>query len=185
MKNPIRFTITLAGAVLFALPNLAMAQSDPGDSQGDQGADIEGTWIVTVDRVLQNTKFSALMSFTAGGVVLAIGTLDRQPPPPPSPQSPLPAYTSAQEGLVGSWKSMGNNTYVATLNFLIFDSANNAVSMFQNNITLQLTDDNKLLKGSGTACTWDIVGGILGAACNTPVPGSITITGTRLIAQGA
>jgi hypothetical protein len=60
--------------------------------------------------------------------------------------------------------------------------------MIQNNETFRLTDDNNL-KGSGTACTWNIVGGIIQNAppnkC-TPAPaGSITITGTRLIAQGA
>jgi Raf kinase inhibitor-like YbhB/YbcL family protein len=37
METRIRFAITLAGAVLCALPNVAMAQSDPGNSQGDQG----------------------------------------------------------------------------------------------------------------------------------------------------
>jgi hypothetical protein len=154
-----------------------MAQSGSDDSQGGLAAPIEGTWIVTVDRVLQHTKFSSLTSFTAGGVILAIGTLDRTPPPPVSP-------------LYGSWRRVDDNTYVATLNFLIFDSAGNALSVFQNNQTYRLTDDNNLV-GVGTACTWDIIGGIIqrppvvpGGICH-PIPGSITITGTRLPAQGA
>jgi hypothetical protein len=152
-----------------------MAQSGPGDSQGGQAAAIEGTWIVTVDRVSQNIKFSALQSFTAGGVVLATGTLDRTPPPAISP-------------LYGSWTRTDNNTYVATLNFFIFDSLGNPLLMFQNNEIFHLTDDNTLV-GTGTACTWNIVGGIVqlpaqGGTCS-PVPGGgITITGTRLIAQG-
>ena len=172
MRNRIRFAITLAGAVLCALPNVAMAQSGSGDSQGGQAASIEGTWIVTVDRVLSNTKFSSLTSFTAGGVILAIGTLDRTPPPPISP-------------LYGSWRRVDDNTYVATLNFFIFDSAGNPLLMFQNNQTYRLTDDNTLV-GVGTACTWDIIGGIIQNGPNnicTPVPGSVTITGKRLIAQ--
>jgi hypothetical protein len=169
MRNRIRIAITLAGAVLCALPNLAIAQFGP--------AAIEGTWIVTIDRVGQNnTKFSALQSFTAGGVVLATGTLDRTPPPPISP-------------LYGSWTRTDNNTYVATLNFFIFDSAGNALLMLQNNETFHLTDDNTLV-GVGTACTWNIVGGIIQNAPPNkcmPLPGGglITITGTRLIAQGA
>jgi hypothetical protein len=174
MKTPILFSIGLAGVVFCALPNVAMAQPSPGDSQGGQAAAIEGTWIVTVDRVLQNTKFSALQSFTAGGVVLATGTLDRTPPPPISP-------------LYGSWTRTDNNTYVATLNFFIFDPSGNAVVMLQNNETFHLTDDNHLT-GVGTACTWNIVGGIIqNAPPNTcsPIASPITITGTRLIAQGA
>jgi hypothetical protein len=174
MKNPILFSIGLAGVVFCALPNVAMAQSSPGDSQGGQAAAIEGTWIVNVDRVLQNTKFSALQSFTAGGVVLATGTLDRMPPPPISP-------------LYGSWTRTDNNTYVATLNFFIFDPSGNAIVMLQNNETFHLTDDNHLT-GVGTACTWAIVGGIIqNAPPNTcsPIASPITITGTRLIAQGA
>jgi hypothetical protein len=186
MTNRIRFAITLAGAVLCALPNLAIAQSGSGNSQGDQGADIEGTWVVTVDRVPQNTKFSSLTSFTAGGVILAIGTLDRLPAPT------VPPFSPPISPLYGSWMRTGNNRYVATLNFLIFDSAGNAMLMFQNNQTYQLTDDNHLV-GVGTACTWDIIGGIIqrppevpNGICH-PVPGGIqtTITGTRLIAQGA
>jgi hypothetical protein len=175
MRNRIRFAITLAGAVFCALPNLAMAQSGSGNSQGDdQGAAIKGTWIVTVDRVLENIKFSSLTSFTAGGVILGTGTIDRTPPPPISP-------------LYGSWSWVGGNTYVATLNFFIFDPTGNALLMFQNNETYRLTDDNTLV-GVGTACTWTIVDGIVQNAPGTkcaPVPGSITITGKRLIAQGA
>ena len=38
MKNRVLFATTLAGALLCALPNVTMAQSDPGNSQGDQGA---------------------------------------------------------------------------------------------------------------------------------------------------
>ena len=184
MKTRILFAITLAGAVLCVLPDLAMAQSGDGNSQGEQTAAIEGTWIVTVDRVAQNTKFSALMSFTTGGIVLATGTLDRAAPPPLPPSS-LPPYTSAQSSLYGTLKGKGGNTYVATLNFFIFDSSNNATVMFQNNITLQLTGDNTL-KGTGTACTVNIVNGLIPIPYTcTPLNGGITIIGTRLIAQGA
>ena len=164
MKNRIRFAIAVAGAVLCVLPNAAMAQSSPGDSQGGQAAAIEGTWIVTIHRTVTGITFSALQSFTAGGVVLATGTIDRTPPPPISP-------------LYGSWSRTDNNTYAATLNFFIFDTMGNAVGMLQNNETFRLTDDNHIV-GSGIAFLCDINGNNC-VNVNSP----ITITGKRLIAQ--
>ena len=102
MRNPIRFAITLAGAVLCALPNLAIAQSGPGGSQGGQAAAIEGTWIVSIHRTVTGVTFSALQSFTAGGVTVATGSGDRIPPPPISP-------------LYGSWKRVDGNNYILTI----------------------------------------------------------------------
>jgi hypothetical protein len=149
-----------------ALAPLAIAQSGPGDSQGGQAAAIEGTWIVSVHRVVTGVTFSALQSFTAGGVVLATGTIDRTPPPPISP-------------LYGSWTRTDNNAYVVTLNFFIFDPTGTAVGMLQNNETFHLTGDNSLV-GVGTASLCDINGNNC-VNVNSP----ITITGKRLIAQGA
>src|SRR5215472_320486 len=113
MKNRIRFAITLAGAVFCALPDLAMAQSGPGDSQGGQAAAIEGTWIATV-HIAPGVSFTALASFTAGGVTLATGTSDRQLPFAPAPTAPI-------SPLNGSWTRVANNTYIASLNFFTFD----------------------------------------------------------------
>jgi len=46
MKNRIRFAFILAATVLCLLPNVAVPQSGQGgNSQGDQTAAIEGTWI--------------------------------------------------------------------------------------------------------------------------------------------
>lgn len=166
MKHRNHFLITLACAVLCTLPNAAMAQSSPGDSQGGQAAAIEGTWIVTIHRVATGVTFSALQSFTAGGVTLATGTIDRTPPPPISP-------------LYGSWRRLDSNTYVVTLNFFIFDSGGTAIGMLQNNETFRLTDDNNVV-GSGTASFCDVNGNNC-ANVNSP----ITITGKRLIARGS
>jgi hypothetical protein len=161
-----RAKVALACATtLLALAPLAVAQSGPGDSQGGQAAAIEGTWILNIHRVVTGITFTALQSFTAGGVTLATGTIDRTPPPPISP-------------LYGSWMRMDDNSYVATINFFVFDSAGNAVGMIQNNETFRLTDDNNVV-GSGAAFFCDINGG---HCVNTNSP--ITITGKRLIAQG-
>lgn len=174
MNNRIRFAITLACAVLWGLPNLAMAQSGVGDSQGDQAAAIEGTWILNVQPVGAPTGFIALMSFTAGGVALATGTSDRLPPLAPTPMAPI-------SPLYGSWRQTDNNTYVATINFFTFDSGGNAVNMFQNNDTFRLSDNNNLVgTGNGFLCKTN------GDNCinQTPAGPSITITGKRLIAKG-
>ena len=174
MKNRIRFAFILAATVLCLLPNVAVPQSGQGgNSQGDQRAAIEGTWIQTITPVGAPTGFTALMSFTAGGVALATGTGDRLPPFAPAPTAPI-------SGLYGSWRRLDNNTYANTLNFFIFDTGGNALHMFQNNITFRLTDYNHLV-GTGDGFVCDING-------NNCVPQprpSITISGKRLIAQGA
>jgi hypothetical protein len=172
MKSRIRFATTLAGAVLCALPNLAMAQSGPGDSQGGQAAAIEGTWIVTV-QVAPGVSFTALQSFTAGGVTLATGTNDRMPPFAQAPTAPI-------SPLYGSWMPVDNNTYVATLNFFTFDILGNALHMIKNNQTYRVSDDGNSFNATSTGFTCDINGD----SCGGPMH-IITIKGTRLIAQGS
>jgi hypothetical protein len=166
MKNRICFAITLAGAILCALPNLAMAQSGSGDSQGGLTAPIEGTWILNIHRVTQGITFTALQSFSAGGVTVATGTIDRTPPPPISP-------------LYGSWRRLPDNSFAVTICFFIFDTAGNAQGMIKNNETFRLTDDNNVVgTGDGLACD------INGNNC-VNIDSPITIAGKRLIAQGA
>jgi hypothetical protein len=129
-------------------------------------APIEGTWILTIDRVNEGISFSALQSFTAGGVTLATGTIDRTPPPPISP-------------LYGSWRHMDHNSYAVTICFFVFDAAGNAVAMIKNPETVQVVDNNNLT-GSGKGLLCDIHGDNC-VDVNSP----ITITGKRLIAQSA
>jgi hypothetical protein len=152
-----------AAAVAIAL--IAPAANSQQRDHGGLAARIEGTWILKIHRVEQGIDFSALQSFTAGGVTLATGTIDRTPPPPISP-------------LYGSWRHIDDHSYAATICFFAFDSAGNAVAMIKTPEALQLTDDNNLV-GSGTALACDINGD----NC-VNVPMSITITGKRLIAQG-
>ena len=143
-----------------------MAQSGSDDSQGGLAAPIEGTWILSIHRVTQGITFSALQSFTAGGVVVATGTIDRTPPPPISP-------------LYGSWRRLDDNSYAVTVCFFVFDAAGSALAMIKTNATFRLTGENNVAAtGDGYACD------INGNNCvnvNSPV----TITGKRLIAQGS
>jgi hypothetical protein len=127
-------------------------------------APLEGTWILTINRVNEGINFSALQSFTAGGVTLATGTIDRTPPPPISP-------------LYGSWRRVEHNRFAATISFFAFDSAGKAVAMIQTSETFQVIDRNNL-RGAGRAFACDIHGDNC-MDINQP----ITFTGKRLLAQ--
>jgi hypothetical protein len=153
-------------SALLALEHPAVAQSASGQSQGGQAAPIEGTWIFSIHRVVTGINFTALQSFTAGGVTLATGTIDQ---PPVSP-------------LYGSWRRVDDNSYVATINLFVFDSAGNALAMGINNETIRLTDDNSLI-GTGTGFSCDVNGDP--NTCAIVPQLSITFTGKRVIAQGS
>lgn len=141
----------------------AREDTERGEHEGSRlSAPIEGTWILTIHRVNQGITFSALQSFTAGGVTLATGTADRTPPPPISP-------------LYGSWKRTGHNRYAFTICFFFFDDAGNALGMLTTAASFRMEDDNRLT-GSGTALTCDINGDNC-SDINSP----ITFTGKRLI----
>lgn len=145
--------------VLSGITSIASAQE-----QGSAlAAPIEGTWIVQVHRVTQGVTFTALQSFTAGGVTLATGTLDRTPPPPISP-------------LYGTWQRGGHNNYVTSLSFFIFDEGGNAVAMLQNYETFHLNANHELV-GTGEAYFCDTNGE------NCVQVESLTFTGKRMNAQ--
>lgn len=149
--------VLTAAALNVAHPSLLAQNSIP------ISAPIEGTWIVQVHRVSQNVTFTALQSFTAGGVTLATGTLDRTPPPAISP-------------LYGTWKRVGENSYSTSLSFFIFDNSGGAIAMLQNYESFHLNAKNEIV-GTGTAYL-----------CNTSGENcmnveTLTITGTRMSAQ--
>jgi hypothetical protein len=155
------------GALVLAAAALAFGYlSQPASAQVESGRRprIEGTWIMQVHRVKQNFTFTALQSFTAGGVTLATGTADRTPPPPISP-------------LYGTWKRVGENSYATSLSFFIFDEAGNAVAMLQNYETFHLNAHDHIV-GTGEAYLCDTNGDNCVNA-NSP----ITFTGKLMNAQ--
>jgi hypothetical protein len=155
------------GALVLAAAALAIGSvSHPARAQSGSGlgAPIEGTWIMQVHRVTQNITFTAMQSFTAGGVTLAPGTIDRTPPPPISP-------------LYGTWKRIGGNRYANSLSFFIFDGAGNAVAMLQNYATFELNADDEIV-GTGEAYLCEPNGDNC-VNINSP----ITFTGKRMNAQ--
>ena len=154
------------------LAPLSVAQSGPFESEfGGLAAPIEGTWIFTIHRVVTGITFSALQSFTAGGVTLATGTIDRTPVSPSLQPFVSPLY--------GSWSRKDDNSYVATICFFVFNLDGTPAAMIKTNLTLRLKDENDLV-GTGTGFACDINGNNC-VNINSPV----TITGKRLIAQGA
>ena len=155
----------LLGAVMLAVAFSGRSQSPQGAQQSKRETPIEGTWVFTVHRVQSNVTFTAFQSFAAGGVTVAMGTIDRTPPPPISP-------------LIGSWKPLRGGLYGATLCFFIFDADGHALNMFKNYMTLAVKGDT--IEGAGDAdiCDPD------GSNC-VVVPDQIVFTGKRLVAQGS
>src|SRR3974390_3182507 len=99
MRNVGALALAAAALAIGSGSQPAVAQDGSGLwSHNELRAPIEGTWIVQVHRVTQNITFTAMTSFTAGGVTLATGTIDRTPPPPVSP-------------LYGTWKRIGDDSY--------------------------------------------------------------------------
>ena len=166
-----RKILNLTGAALMIAGLLSVtsspvfAQFESHESSADhKEASIEGTWLVTVDRINQGVKFTAFQSFTAGGVALATGSIDRTPPPAISP-------------IYGSWARARNRIDV-TIYFFVFDLNGKALFLIKNNETFRLPDANHLI-GSGIAFMCDLQG----EHC-VNVGSPIQITGKRVAAEG-
>jgi hypothetical protein len=167
-----RKTLNLTGAALMiagllsVTSSLAFAQFESYESSGDsKEASIEGTWLVTVDRINQGVKFTAFQSFTAGGVALATGSIDRTPPPAISP-------------IYGSWAQKARNQIDVTIYFFVFDLNGKALLLFKNNETFRLRDANHLI-GTGIAFMCDLQG----EHC-VNVGSPIQVTGKRVVPEG-
>jgi hypothetical protein len=166
-------TLNLLGAAVVFVSMLsttsspALAQIELQESSGgdNREASIEGTWLVTVDRVNDRVKFTAFQSFTAGGVALATGSIDRTPPPAISP-------------IYGSWARKARNSVDVTIYFFVFDLTGKALFLIKNNETFRLSGANNLV-GSGVAFMCDLKG----EHC-VSVGSPIQITGKRVVPEG-
>jgi hypothetical protein len=151
--------------MLSATNSPVLAQSESAESHHGQESSIEGSWICSINRTTQGVVFTALMSFTEGGVALATGSIDRLPPPPISP-------------IYGSWKRVGHNRVHVTIYFFIFDPLGNAVGTIKNNESLRLEGQDHI-SGSGVAFICDVQG----ENCKN-LGSPISITGKRVIPEG-
>jgi hypothetical protein len=143
-----RKAVSVLGALTilaFAVPMLssrALAQTELQERRGGLSSPIEGSWIFSIDRINQGTTFTAVASFTAGGVFLATGSNDRIDPVSP---------------LYGTWKHTGPNRYDSTTYFFAFDPAGNAVAMIKANQVFHFKSRNELV-GSGVGFSCDLQG---------------------------
>jgi hypothetical protein len=130
----------IAALLLLAVPGRAVAQNNHQENNCSGARDIQGSWIFTIDRFTQGVTFSALMSFTDGGVVIATGSIG----PPISP-------------ILGNWRCSGPNRFIATFFFYPVDPQGNAVAMIKNNVSLHLNTRNQI-RGAGEAFACDLHG---------------------------
>ena len=145
-------TLTILALAVPILTSTAMAEAD---------SPIEGTWILFLDE--GPVSFTALGSFSAGGVFSGTGSLDRV----------MPVST-----LMGSWKRTGPNRFDSTAYFFAFDPAGNAVAMLKANQTFYLNSRNELV-GAALVFSCDLQG----ENCVSVSPEPSKITGRRIVVE--
>jgi hypothetical protein len=159
----------VSGITGTARANQARADQERAEHEGPGlAAPIEGSWIFAVTRINNlPASFTAIGSFTAGGVFLATGSNDRLSVP--GPVSPL----------YGSWKRTEHNRYISTTQFFAFNPVTGeAVAMLKAVQTFKLTSDQELV-GVGEAWACDVQG----QNCERAPIADITVEGTRIIPQ--
>lgn len=121
-------TITILALAVPIFNSKAIAQTDSQQNTGGIAAPIEGSWIFSIDA--DPVPFTALASFSAGGVFFGTGSLDR---------------VSPVSTLTGTWKRTGPNRFDSTAYFFAFDPAGNAVAMLKANQVFHLKGRNELV----------------------------------------
>jgi hypothetical protein len=159
------FTTVCFFAILLSTGSApAGAQVDTNDFHKEWRESVKGSWKCQVDRVTQGGSFNVFMSFAAGGVVVATGSLDKV-----NPVSPV----------FGSWKQTDRNRVDATIYFYLFDPIGAPLGTLKTNETFRLDDQNKIA-GTGVSFLCDVAG----ENCGDTSIGEIKIAGTRIVAEG-
>ena len=118
---------------LSAINMPALGQSEAPHETTESSSQIEGSWILTNERIFQGFSFNALASFTTGGVWVGTGSIE---------MDPTMGVTST---LQGSWKQTSPNHFTSTSYFFAFDPSGKAVAMIKVNQSFQLTGRNELI----------------------------------------
>jgi hypothetical protein len=150
--------LTILALAVPVLNSTAMAQAS---LQEGITSPIEGSWILSIDEGA--VSFTALGSFSAGGVFSGTGSLDRVNP---------------ISTLMGSWKRSGINQFDSTAYFFAFDPAGNAVAMLKTNQTFHLNSRNALV-GAALVFSCDLQGE--NCVSVSPAPGKVT--GKRIVVE--
>ena len=149
-------TLTILALAVPILHSTATAQA-----VGNAASPIEGSWILSIDA--GPVSFTALGSFSAGGVFAGTGSLDRVNP---------------VSTLMGSWKRTGPNRFDSTAYFFAFDPAGNAVAMLKANQIFHLNGRNELV-GAGLVFSCDLQG----ENCTSVSPAPSKVTGKRIVVE--
>ncbi len=142
--------------IAVALTSLAA----PANSQDRIHSQIEGSWICTNNRINRGFSFTAVVSFGAGGVLLATGSVAG------------PAL------LQGGWARVDPFNVNSTIYFFAYDPAGNAVAMIKTVQSFQLTSANELV-GTGTSYACDLQS----ENCKEDPTVRIRITGRRVVSE--
>jgi hypothetical protein len=151
-------TLTILALTVPILNSTAKAQADPQENARGITSPIEGSWIFSIDAGPVN--FTALASFSAGGVFFGTGSLDRVNP---------------VSTLTGNWKRTGPNRFDSTAYFFAFDPAGNAVAMLKTNQVFHLKGRNELV---GAALVYSC--NLQGENCVSVSPAPSKVTGRRM-----
>jgi hypothetical protein len=135
------------------------AESRSAENRHSLASPIEGSWIFTIDVIAQGLTFHSLISFAAGGVVVASASL---------PSSPF----------YGSWKQRARNRFNATFYNFTPDAAGIGVAMSKVSLRLHLTSWNELA-GTAVGYTCDLQGE------NCVNPQDLQFTGKRIVPDNA
>lgn len=150
--------LTILALAVPILNSKAMAQTDSQQNTGGVAAPIEGSWIFSIDA--GPVSFTALASFSAGGVFFGTGSLDRVNP---------------VSTLTGTWKHTGPNRFDSIAYFFAFDPAGNAVAMLKTNQVFHLKSRNELV---GAALVYSC--NLQGENCVSVSPAPSQVTGRRM-----
>jgi hypothetical protein len=126
-------------ALIAGISSTARAQDEQSRISAPR---IEGSWIFEVEAIDNSYHFTAVSSFTAGGVFLATGSGDRVIPVSP---------------LYGSWKYRRANRFHATANFFGFDPSGKPIGMNHVVQAFELKNNNEL-HGFGEFWNCDVHG---------------------------
>jgi hypothetical protein len=154
-------TLTILALAVPILNSTALAQTDLQQNMGAIAVPIDGSWILNIDA--GPVSFTAMASFSAGGVFSGTGSLDRVNP---------------ISTLMGSWKRTGSNLFDSTASFFAFDAAGNAVAMLKANQVFRLTGRNELV-GAGLVYSCDLQG----ENCVSISPAPSKVTGRRMVIE--
>jgi hypothetical protein len=156
-------TLTIFALAVPILNSTATAQANLQANTEGITSPIEGAWILTIDA--GSLTFTALASFSAGGVFFGTGSHDRIAP-------------TLNSTLTGSWKRTGRNLFDSTAYFFAFDPAGNAVAMLKTNQVFQLTSRDELVGANVVfSCS------VQGENCVSVSAEPAKVTGRRVVVE--